>query len=215
MNNFSNKLFKRMPLVGIMRNIPPADTDAIAAVYYRSGLTCLEITMNSPGAEETITKLSEGYAGRLNIGAGTVCGMEDLERALAAGAGFIVTPIINEEVIKKCVSESIPIFPGAYTPSEIYKAWSLGASLIKLFPSGHLQPNAVKEILAPLNFISLMPTGGVTFENFTEYFKYGAKSVGIGSHFFPTEILANQDWDALQKIYTAFVNKYIDYLQVT
>jgi 2-dehydro-3-deoxyphosphogluconate aldolase/(4S)-4-hydroxy-2-oxoglutarate aldolase len=211
MNSFAHDLFNRMPLVGIMRNVDPDDVRAIASVYCSAGLTCLEVTMNSFGAEETIAMLSEQYAGRLNIGAGTVCSMHDLEKALAAGAGFIVTPIINEEVIKKCVAENVPIFPGAYTPSEIYKAWSLGASLIKLFPAGDLKPSYIKEILAPLNFVSLMPTGGITLENFTAYLKNGATAVGIGNHLFPKDIIAQQDWAALGDVYQAFVNKYNDY----
>ena len=122
---FSFDLFDQMPVVGIMRNIPDEYIEDIAGVYCRSGLTNLEITMNSPNAEQNISLLADLYGDKLNIGAGTVCSMTDLEKALNAKAQFIVTPIINEEVIKTCVTEKIPIFPGAYTPSEIYKAWSL------------------------------------------------------------------------------------------
>ena len=213
MNNaFSFDLFNKIPVIGIMRNIPDECVEAIAEVYHRSGLTSLEITMNSSNAEKHIAGLAETYAGRLNIGAGTVCSMADLQKALAAGAQFIVTPIINEEVIKSCVELKIPIFPGAYTPSEIYKAWSMGATIVKLFPAGDLKPGNIKEILAPLNFVSLMPTGGVTFENFTEYFKQGAKAVGIGSHLFPKDIIARGDWSALGEVYAAFVKQYVDFI---
>jgi 2-dehydro-3-deoxyphosphogluconate aldolase/(4S)-4-hydroxy-2-oxoglutarate aldolase len=210
-NDFSYELFNKMPVIGIMRNIPDECIAPIAEVYCRSGLTCLEITMNSTNAEKHIASLVETYGGRLNIGAGTVCSMSDLEKAIAAGAQFIVTPIINEGVIKTCVSKKIPIFPGAYTPSEIYKAWSMGAAMVKLFPASDLKPGNIKEILAPLNFVSLMPTGGVTLENFIEYFKQGAKAVGIGSHLFPKDIIARQDWAALGEIYEDFVNRYNDF----
>ncbi|HZY40028.1 MAG TPA: bifunctional 4-hydroxy-2-oxoglutarate aldolase/2-dehydro-3-deoxy-phosphogluconate aldolase [Mucilaginibacter sp.] len=209
---FSFELFYKMPVVGIMRGIPDDCVDPIAEVYCCSGLTCLEITMNSSNAEEHIKSLVENYHDRLNIGAGTVCSMADLERALSAGAQFIVTPIINDEVIKTCVNANIPIFPGAYTPSEIYKAWAMGATMVKLFPASDLKPGNIKEILAPLNFVSLMPTGGVTLENFTEYFKQGAKAVGIGSHLFPKDIVERQDWLALSEIYKAFVKKYNDFV---
>jgi len=209
---FSFELFNKMPVVGIMRNIPDECIEPIADVYCDSGLTCLEITMNSSNAETHISSLVETYAGRLNIGAGTVCSLSDLQNALAAGAQFIVTPIINEEVIKTCVELKIPIFPGAYTPSEIYKAWSMGATMVKLFPASDLKPGNIKEILAPLNFVSLMPTGGVTLENFTEYFKQGAKAVGIGSHLFPKDIIARKDWKALNDVYRTFVEKYTDFV---
>jgi 2-dehydro-3-deoxyphosphogluconate aldolase/(4S)-4-hydroxy-2-oxoglutarate aldolase len=209
--DFSFDLFNKMPVIGIMRNIPDDCVEPIAGVYCRSGLTCLEITMNSSNAQEHIAALVDTYPGRLNIGAGTVCSMGDLEKAIAAGAQFIVTPIINEEVIKACVDKKIPIFPGAYTPSEIYKAWSMGATMVKLFPASDLKPGNIKEILAPLNFVSLMPTGGVTLENFTGYFDHGAKAVGIGSHLFPKDIIARRDWLALGKVYEDFVKKYNDF----
>jgi len=211
-HNFSFDLFNQMPIVGIMRNIPDEHICTIAEVYHRSGLTCLEITMNSSNAEKHISSLVETYWGRLNIGAGTVCSMADLEKALAARAQFIVTPILNEEVIKACVDRHIPIFPGAYTPSEIYRAWTMGATMVKLFPAGDFRPANIKEILAPLNFVSLMPTGGVTLENFTEYFEQGAKAVGLGGSLFPKDVIARQDWSVLGAIYDAFVKKYHDFV---
>jgi len=210
--SFSVDLFNKMPLVGIMRNIPDEHIENIASVYVESGLTCLEITMNSANAEKNIALLADQYGDVLNIGAGTVCSMGDLEKALKANAQFIVTPVINEEVIKSCVSQNVPIFPGAFTPSEIYKAWSLGATMVKLFPASDLKPNYIKEILAPLNFVSLLPTGGINFENFTDYFANGAKGVGLGSHLFPKDIINNQDWTALGAIYSKFAKKYNDFI---
>jgi 2-dehydro-3-deoxyphosphogluconate aldolase/(4S)-4-hydroxy-2-oxoglutarate aldolase len=210
--SFSNDLFNKMPIIGIMRNVPPRHTEIIAETYRRSGLTCLEVTMNSPGAAESIAALVNLYGDVLNIGAGTVCSMDDLEKAINAGARFIVTPIINEEVIKSCVNQNLPIFPGAYTPSEIYKAWSLGAAMIKLFPASDLKPGYIKEILGPLNFVKLMPTGGISLDNFTGYLAEGASAVGLGSQLFPKAIINNEDWAALAGIYEQFVKKYNDFL---
>jgi 2-dehydro-3-deoxyphosphogluconate aldolase/(4S)-4-hydroxy-2-oxoglutarate aldolase len=212
--SFSHDLFNRMPVIGIMRNIPGQYLEIIAKKYYQSGLTCLEITMNSPDAEKNITALVDLYGDELNIGAGTVCSMQDLENALSAKAQFIVTPIINEEVIKACVNEKIPVFPGAYTPSEIYKAWALGAFSVKLFPAGDLRKGYIKEVLTPLNFIDVMPTGGVTLDNFTDYLAEGARAVGIGSHLFPKDIIKSEDWDALSEVYVQFVKKYNDFLSL-
>lgn len=209
--SFSYDLFNKMPIIGIMRNIPDKHIEIIAKKYLEAGLTCLEITMNSDNAEKNISALVELYGDELNIGAGTVCSMNDLEKAITAKAQFIVTPIINEEVIKTCVNEKIPIFPGAYTPSEIYKAWSLGAQMIKLFPASDLKPNYIKEVLAPLNHIQLLPTGGMTLENFTNYLSMGAKGVGIGSQLFPKDIIEQQKWDILSGIYSQFVKRYNEY----
>jgi 2-dehydro-3-deoxyphosphogluconate aldolase/(4S)-4-hydroxy-2-oxoglutarate aldolase len=206
-NKFYPELFDAAPIIGIMRNLPPEHLEIIAENYLQSGLTCLEITMNSAGAVEIITKLTKAFAGQLNIGAGTVCTMYDLDKALNANSQFIVTPIINKEVIKACVSANVPIFPGAYTPSEIYKAWHLGAAMVKVFPASTLGPRYIKEVLAPLDYLKLLPTGGIGLNNLSDYLSAGAKGVGIGSQLFPKHIIRNQDWDALKKTFTLFKDK--------
>ena len=94
-SKFSWELFDAMPIVGIMRNLPAEQVAQVAQTYHNSGFTCLEITMNSAGAEENIYELAKAYNGKLNIGAGTVCNMSDLEKALKANAQFIVAPIIG------------------------------------------------------------------------------------------------------------------------
>ena len=205
---FSRSLFDRMPIVGILRNFPDQYMEALAECYAQSGLTTLEITMNSPGAAKTIASLVNKMDGQLNIGAGTVCNLQDLEQALDAGAQFVVTPIIDEEVISACVERDIPIFPGAYTPTEIYKAWSLGASMVKVFPASKLGPDYIKEVLAPLQQIHLMPTGGVGLENMEAFYKAGAKGFGIGSQLIPRHLVENRAWKALSDHFADFVNKY-------
>jgi 2-dehydro-3-deoxyphosphogluconate aldolase / (4S)-4-hydroxy-2-oxoglutarate aldolase len=197
MNTFSWKAFEKMPVVGIIRNLPKDDIVRLAELYASAGLTTLEVTLNTPGALDMINELSSVMKGRLNIGAGTVCSVEELDLAINAGAGFIVTPVINEAVIRKAVENNITIFPGAYTPSEIYHAWSLGAPMIKLFPATKLGADYIKEVLAPLNKIKLMPTGGVSLENCEAFFKAGAKGVGLGSNLFPKALITGKNWEQL------------------
>lgn len=210
-NKFSWEFFNQMPVIGIMRNIPQQYIEKIAQAYHGAGLTCLEVTMNSTGAEEIIASLVKSYGNKLNIGAGTVCTMNDLERALNAGAQFVVTPIVNEDVIRACADQKIPVFPGAYTPTEIYKAWSAGATMVKVFPATALGTGYIREVLGPLNQISLVPTGGINLENFTEYLAAGAKAVGIGSHLFPKNIIESEDWSKLQETYALFTGRYNSY----
>jgi 2-dehydro-3-deoxyphosphogluconate aldolase/(4S)-4-hydroxy-2-oxoglutarate aldolase len=205
MKNFSWDLFNALPVVGIIRNLPTADMIRIATSYADAGMTTLEITLNTPGALETITALNNELGERLNIGAGTVCSLDELDLAINAGAGFIVTPVINEAVIRKCVENKISIFPGAYTPSEIYNAWSLGAEMIKVFPATRLGVEYIKDVLAPLNKIKLMPTGGVSLENCEAYFKAGASGVGMGSNLFPREMILAKDWVMLEAHFKSYV----------
>ncbi|HTD94830.1 MAG TPA: bifunctional 4-hydroxy-2-oxoglutarate aldolase/2-dehydro-3-deoxy-phosphogluconate aldolase [Chitinophagaceae bacterium] len=205
---FSWDLFGRMPVLGIMRSIAPAPSIELATLFHEAGFGTLEITMNSPEATKIISMLSQSMNGKLNIGAGTVCNMKDLDEAIGAGAQFIVTPILNQEVIERCVAMGIPIFPGAYTPSEIYAAWSLGASMVKVFPATQLGPGYIKEVLAPLHQVALMPTGGINLENFTSFLAAGAKAVAIGSSLFPPALIAAAEWLSIKKLFASYAQKY-------
>ena len=180
---FSWEKFYECPIVGIIRGMPDAVITKLAEAYFGAGFHTLEVTMNTKGAADIISKLSRLYPDR-NVGAGTVCTKEDLNHALQAGASFIVTPTIDEEIIESAVSLSVPIFPGAYSPTEIHKAWKLGASAVKIFPATQLGPQYVKDVLAPLNAIKLLPTGGVALENIQSFFAAGAIGVGMGSSLF-------------------------------
>lgn len=213
--SFSWEIFNRIPVVGILRNVAPRQIETLSSHYAKAGLTTLEITMNSKGAAKTISSLVEVYGSRLNIGAGTVCTLEDLDNALGAGAQFIVTPVVNEEIIKRCVANDVPVFAGAFTPTEIYKAWSLGASMVKVFPAGTLGPQYIKEVLAPLNQINLMPTGGITLENFTGFLKAGAKGLGMGSHLIPKHFIENNRWDDFSNHLSGFVQRFHEFQKAT
>jgi 2-dehydro-3-deoxyphosphogluconate aldolase/(4S)-4-hydroxy-2-oxoglutarate aldolase len=195
-NEFKADKFDEMPVIGILRNVPLPDIEAILPFYIKAGFTNLEVTMNSNGAEETIRHLSENYPS-LNIGAGTVCDKNDLKRAVKAGASFIVTPVVDEKVIKKCVKWGIPIFPGAFSPLEIYSASKYGATGVKVFPANHLGPSYIKDVLAPFQHLKLYPTGGVNLENISAYFKAGAKGLGMGGTLFLASLLETKDYENL------------------
>jgi 2-dehydro-3-deoxyphosphogluconate aldolase/(4S)-4-hydroxy-2-oxoglutarate aldolase len=195
-NEFKADKFDEMPVIGILRNVPLPDIEAILPFYIKAGFTNLEVTMNSNGADETIRHLSENYPS-LNIGAGTVCDKNDLKRAVKAGASFVVTPVVDEKVIKKCVKWGIPIFPGAFSPLEIYSASKYGATGVKVFPANHLGPSYIKDVLAPFQHLKLYPTGGVNLENISAYFKAGAKGLGMGGTLFLASLLDTKDYENL------------------
>jgi 2-dehydro-3-deoxyphosphogluconate aldolase/(4S)-4-hydroxy-2-oxoglutarate aldolase len=202
---YKTDLFEKMPIVGILRGFQLTQIEEIIPYYIKAGFTTLEVTMNSPEVHKIISALSYRNSD-LNIGAGTVCTMDELKLALDAGASFIVSPIINEQVIGFCVSQNIPIFPGAFTPSEIYKASQLGATAVKIFPATALGPQYVKDILAPLNTLKLLPTGGVSIDNIKAYFKAGAYGVGMGGSLFDGNLIAEKDYEGLYKHFLAIKN---------
>ena len=210
-NKFSRELFDKMPIVGILRNVPPLTVPVLARYYCAAGLSTLEVTINSPEAFTTITRLVQEFDGEMNIGAGTVCTLQDLDKALTAGAQFIVTPIMEESVIRACLEREIPVFPGAYSPSEIYKAWHLGATMVKVVPATKLGASYIKEVMAPMDYLRLMPTGGVTVDNFTDFLDAGAKALGIGSQLFQKELIEEGRWEELSALFKTLVEKYHHY----
>ncbi|MGN6196489.1 MAG: bifunctional 4-hydroxy-2-oxoglutarate aldolase/2-dehydro-3-deoxy-phosphogluconate aldolase [Ginsengibacter sp.] len=208
--SFSWELFNKIPVIGIMRNLPVDKIVQIASLFAEEGLTNLEITLNSPGASELISELANRFKDVINIGAGTVCTAVELQIALSAGAAFIVTPVVNEEIIQKCVSMAIPVFPGAYTPTEIYRAHVLGAAMIKVFPASVLGPAYIRELSGPFPHFKLLPTGGISLENMDDFLRAGAKGVGMGGNLFPKEIIEQQRWQDLRKIFAMARARFTD-----
>ena len=209
-DEFSWEKFKAMPLVGIMRNINPAHTEHILKAFYASGLTTVELTMNSPGFEKSLELGLSLFKGKLNIGAGTVCTKSDLERALKYGAQFIVTPIVDEDVIKTCRARGIPVFPGAYTPTEIYTAWKLGADMVKVFPATAQAIEYIRAVKGPFPAIRLLPTGGIHSGNCIDFMKAGATGLGIGSSLFNASVI-KEGYNKLEEHFSVFVEQIRSY----
>ena len=192
------KRFKAAPIVGIIRGQSLEVVLKIAKVYEEAGLSTLEVTMNTADAISMISILRSEFPS-LNIGAGTVCNLTDLREAIDAGAQFIVTPIIDETVIQHAVDENIPIFPGAFSPTEIYKAWTMGASAVKVFPATKLGVEFIKDMLGPLDQVKLLPTGGVSKSNIKAFFEAGACGVGMGSSLIDKKLVEAGDFEGLKK----------------
>lgn len=207
-HKFSEELFLKVPIVGIVRGMPFDTIKNILSVYADAGLTTIEITMNTDGAVEMIEFIADNFGGKLNIGAGTVCTLHELHAALNAGAQFIVTPVVNQKIIESCVGEGTPIFPGAFTPTEIYNAWDMGAYMVKVFPATQFGPAYIKEVKAPLNKIKLMPTGGITLDNIENYKKAGADGYGMAGALFDKKLIEQQDWAALKTHLQQFAHKF-------
>ena len=205
--SFSWALFDKLPIVGIIRNLSVEEINFVLPIYKEAGFTTVEITLNTPEALTVIQTLAKQYKGELNVGAGTVCTVNDLTEAVNAGANFIVTPILQVEVVKKCVSMNVPIFPGAFTPTEIYEAWALGASMVKLYPASVVGPAYVSAVLAPLNKVKIMPTGGIHLSNMLAFMKAGSAALGVGSELFDKKIIQKRDTEAMLAHFKLFAQQ--------
>ena len=166
-------------IVAIIRGAAPQNVAAIAEALYEGGVQCLEITLNSPNALQVIENIAIKMEGRILVGAGTVLNVTEAANAIAAGAKFIISPITNIETIKKTKQLGAVSIPGAFTPTEIFTAYSGGGDIIKVFP-GSSGPGFIKEVLAPLPHIPLMPTGGINLGNIHEFKNAGAVAFGVG-----------------------------------
>jgi len=208
MTDFSHASFRKYPLIGILRGYNKANTTAIVEAYIAAGLTTLEITLNTPAALEIIESMASRYSDSLNIGAGTVCSIDQMENALNAGAGFIVTPILNTEIVHRCRKIEVPVFPGAFSPTEIYNAWEAGANMVKVFPANAFGPEYIMQVKAPLDSIKLLPTGGISLDNIPAYMDAGADGFGLGSSLFRDDFINNGKWSALEQHFKKFAALY-------
>lgn len=166
-------------IVAILRGFKKEDVLNIASALHEGGINVIEITLNSDDALNLINKLSIEFENKMLVGAGTVVTVMDTRNAISAGAKFLISPILDIDVIKVTKENSVVSIPGAYTPTEIYSAFKNGADLVKIFPAQ--SPEYVKNILAPLHQILVMPTGGIDEKNIEAYKKAGASAFGIGS----------------------------------
>ena len=167
-------------IVAIIRGANPKDVLRIAAALIDGGVTTLEITLNSPKALSVIEEAAQQLGDRALVGAGTVLDAETAKEAITAGAKFIISPIVDVETIKMTKEYGAVSIPGAYSPTEILKAYRNGGDLIKVFPAS-AGAAYIRDIRGPLDHIPLMPTGGVNLENIAEFKKAGAVAFGIGS----------------------------------
>lgn len=200
--------FRQLPLMGILRGVQSDAVDPIVETAVSSGLQTIEITMNTPGAPDLIRNAVKCARGRLMIGAGTVLTSEHLKLALDAGAVFIVSPMLVYDVVEYCRDNEIPVFPGAFTPQEIYNAWIAGATMVKVFPTSFFGPDYIKEIKGPFNSVELMACGGVTAENIRSYFDSGASAVAFGGGVFREEWLKARDFDSIGGSIKALISAF-------
>ena len=151
--------FRKLPLLGILRNIEEELIEPIVDISISAGLRAIEITMNTPDAP-AIIKRARNYSGdKIAIGAGTVLDMDMLKLALDSGATFIVSPCLINNVCVYCKDNSIPNFPGALTPSEVYQAHKSGATMIKIFPAGLFGTRYFRDLKGPFENIELLACG--------------------------------------------------------
>ncbi|WP_298713744.1 bifunctional 4-hydroxy-2-oxoglutarate aldolase/2-dehydro-3-deoxy-phosphogluconate aldolase [Chitinophaga sp.] len=166
-------------IIAIVRGVKPEAVLSLAEAMHAGGIRLLEVTMNSEDPLAVIREVSAKMGDKMIIGAGTVLDAATARQAADAGARFILSPILEPEVIRTARDLGVVSIPGAYTATEVYAAYKQGADMIKVFPA--TSPAYIKDIAAPLPKMHLLPTGGITPENIGDFKKAGAAGFGIGS----------------------------------
>lgn len=163
------------------------------------GFKITEFTLTTPDCLDHLSNFREKYDGEVMVGCGTIMNTEDAERAVDAGAEFIITPVMLPDVIQWCAARNIVIVPGCQTPTELVSAYRNGAPLQKLFPGVTGGPMWVKAVSAALPMLSINPTSGVDLDNAGDYLRNGAASVGLVAPLFDPVAIQNEDWDQIAK----------------
>ena len=195
--------------VGIIPVIRADSGDAALAVVEAllgAGLAVAEITMTVPGAIEVISSVTKRFGDRVLVGAGTVTDAPTAQRAIDAGATFVVTPCLVSAVIDAARRADVAVLPGALTPTEVFEAHQQGGDMVKVFPAQSVGGAAyLRGLRGPFPKIPLVPTGGVTLDTVRDLFDAGAAAVGVGGELISRDALARRDYAAIGALAAQFL----------
>jgi 2-dehydro-3-deoxyphosphogluconate aldolase/(4S)-4-hydroxy-2-oxoglutarate aldolase len=190
--------FQKIGIIPVVVLDDAKDAEALGKALMEGGLPAAEVTFRTDAAEESIRIMSEKFPEML-VGAGTVLTTEQVDRAVAAGAKFIVSPGLNPKVVKYCIEKNIPVTPGTQTPTEMEQALELGLDVVKFFPAepaGGLK--MIKAVSAPYTMLKFMPTGGISAENVREYLAFDKILACGGSWMVKKDMIKNGEFDKIK-----------------
>ncbi len=194
----TNKIISEIGVVPVIKlNNPERDAAPLAKALCEGGLPVAEVTFRAAGADKAIKIMTETCPNML-VGAGTVMTTEQVDKAKAAGAKFVVTPGLDVEIVKYCQSVGMPIYPGCTTPTDYHAAFKLGLEVLKFFPaeqSGGLQK--IKAMAAPFPMFKVMPTGGISLKNLSDYISCPVICACGGSYMVTADLIDNGEWDKI------------------
>jgi 2-dehydro-3-deoxyphosphogluconate aldolase / (4S)-4-hydroxy-2-oxoglutarate aldolase len=194
-------VYQRIKQCGIIAVIRLDNLSAavpLSQALVAGGVTIIEFTLTSPNAPAAIAEVKDILGDQCVVGAGSVITVEQVDEVRSAGAAFVVSPVKSQPVVEHCLAHSLPVMPGAYTPSEIQTAWEMGATAVKVFPARDLGPRYIKDVLAPLPHLQLIPTGGINASNAAAYIRAGVAAIGVGGSLVDGASIAAEDWDTIQ-----------------
>jgi 2-dehydro-3-deoxyphosphogluconate aldolase/(4S)-4-hydroxy-2-oxoglutarate aldolase len=191
------ELIRHTGVVAIMRASNSDQLLAAADAIKAGGVNAIEVTMTTPGALDVVSQAVARYGADVLFGVGSVLDPESARAAILAGAQFVVCPTLDVRTIELCNRYSVPVMPGAYTPTEILAAWEAGADIVKIFPASVGGPAYIKAVKAPLPQIKLMPVGGVDLDTTADFICAGCEVVAVGSALVNQKLLDAREFDTI------------------
>jgi Entner-Doudoroff aldolase len=198
--NINEKIAEIGVVPVIKLNNPERDAAPLAKALCAGGVPVAEVTFRAAGADEAIRVMREACPEML-VGAGTVLTREHVDKALAAGAQFIVSPGFDGDLVAYCQEKGLPVYPGCTTPTDYHAALKYGLEVVKFFPaeqSGGL--SKIKAMSAPFPMFKVMPTGGISLKNLKEYLSCPVICACGGSYMVTAELIDNQRWDEITEL---------------
>jgi 2-dehydro-3-deoxyphosphogluconate aldolase/(4S)-4-hydroxy-2-oxoglutarate aldolase len=188
-----------MGVVAIMRAKSSDQLLEAADALLAGGVTAIEVTMTTPGALDIVRRARDKYGPEVLFGVGSVLDAETARAAILAGAEFVVGPTLNLKTIEICKRYSVPVIPGAYTPTEILTAWEAGADAVKVFPASVGGPAYIKAVKAPLPQIRVAAVGGVNLDTAQDFIRSGTDILGVGSALVNQKLLDARDFATISE----------------
>lgn len=197
---------RKYKIIAIMRKVPGDSVLATAEALYKGGIRLIEVTFDQEKEiqqQDTLSAIKElesVFKGRLHIGAGTVITENQVEKAMEAGAKYIISPNTDVAVIKRTKKLGAVSIPGAFTPTEVITAYQAGADFVKIFPAGNLGIDYLKAMKAPLSHIPMLAVGGVNENNLKDYLESGMIGVGVGSNIIKMSLIHDGNYKEMEEL---------------
>jgi 2-dehydro-3-deoxyphosphogluconate aldolase / (4S)-4-hydroxy-2-oxoglutarate aldolase len=187
-------------VVAVIRQVPEDAIEQVCEHLIKGGVNALEVTVDDPNGFSIIKKLTTRFKDQALIGAGTVLDSETAQAAIKSGAEFVVSPILNESIVKTTLRYGKVSVPGVMTPTEAMTAYELGADMVKVFPASSVGASFIKNMRGPLPQIPIMTTGGINLDNAADFIKAGAVAIGAGGNLVNNALIKEGKFKEIEKI---------------
>jgi len=192
-------------IIAIVRTKESAQAGRVVYALAAGKIKAIEISLTTPDAQVVLAHILSDKRRDFLIGAGTALDLATCRALIKKGIDFIVSPVVDKQIIELCRKGKVAVVPGAFTPTEIWQAWRWGADLIKVFPVSLGGPQYIRDLATPLPKVPLLATGNINLNNVREYLSAGATAVAVGSALIDPKALANNDFNTITETARRFV----------